>query len=117
MKSIKPGRQPSKVSAIMGIFMAIFGVSWTILAISSGAPFIFPLFGICFCGIAIYMTVYHFKNASSKNRHSLYDIVDSEEEPDPYNEEVSGRTNYCPFCGKKLNENYRYCPECGSRIK
>ena len=37
MKSIKPGRGPSRQSAVMSVFMAIFGVIWTVIAILIGS--------------------------------------------------------------------------------
>ena len=85
MKSVKRGRGPSFLSGIIGIGIALFGVFWTILAIAGGAWFMAP-FGLIFIGVAIFNTIYNFKNATGKNRYSEYDITDSEEEPDPWNE-------------------------------
>ena len=44
MKSIKPGRGPSMMSGIVGIFMIGFGVVWTVLA--SQLSGIVALFGV-----------------------------------------------------------------------
>ena len=63
MKSVKPGRGPSMMSAIVGIFVAIFGVVWTIAAVSMGAG-IFGLFGLVFVAIAIVQVIYNFKNCA-----------------------------------------------------
>lgn len=84
MKSIKPGRGPSMMSGIMSIAVGIFGVFWTIMAASMGGGFM-ALFGLVFIGISISSTVYNLKNATSENRYSTYDIVDSTEETDPFN--------------------------------
>ena len=52
MKSVKPGRGPSMMGGIIGIFVALFGVFWTVMAIASGAAIMAP-FGIIFVVIAI----------------------------------------------------------------
>jgi hypothetical protein len=117
---------------------------------------IFPLFGVCFVGLGIFQAVYHFKNATGRNRMSLLDIVDMEQEPDPLDKFARKRApqapdderaddqdepadnqtetaddviscdsnphksvmkeharQYCPFCGKKVEPEYRFCPHCG----
>ena len=56
MKSIKPGRGPSKRGAAGSAFGIAFGVLWTVLAagITAGAGvigLIFPLFGVLFIGL------------------------------------------------------------------
>ena len=84
MKSIKPGRGPSMMGGVVGIFMIGFGILWTVMAAQASG--IFALFGVLWTGIAIVMTLYHFKNATAKNRYSAFDITDATEEPDPLNE-------------------------------
>lgn len=83
MKSIKPGRGPSAMGAMGSIVAAVFGLIWTGAAVSMGAPIFFPLFGVVFVIMGIVQAVYNFKNATSENRYSEFDIVDSQEEPDP----------------------------------
>ena len=61
MKSIKPGRGPSMLNGVSGIFMILIGIGWTIVA--SQLHWLMMLFGICWTGIAISITVYNFKNA------------------------------------------------------
>jgi len=72
------------------IVVVIFGVFWTILAASltSSFPFgivgiIFPLFGLVFIILGVVQAIYHYKNATSKDRYSIIDIVDSGEVWDP----------------------------------
>lgn len=125
MKSIKPGRGPSMFSGVMSIIVGLFGVFWTIMALGAGP---FALFGLIFIGVAIYSAIYNFKNATSKNRYSAYDIVDSHEEPDPFQERFGHPTPnprsdsttceaaYCPYCGIKVEEKYEYCPKCGKKL-
>lgn len=90
---------------------------------------IFPLFGVVFVTIAIIAAVYNFKNATSKDRYSEYDIVDGNEESDPLNDRF-GRTGYeagssdpfegstlfCPYCGTPADDDYRFCKKCGKQL-
>lgn len=125
MKSIKPGRGPSMLSGIVGIAVALFGVFWTITAAVGGAWFMAP-FGIIFTVVAVVQTVYNFKNAAGKNRYSEFDITDSNEEPDPWNEKIETenqrtpkneyRGRYCPYCGEKNEKEYKYCTNCGREL-
>ena len=85
MKSIKPGRGPSFMGGIGAVFAALFGVFWTIMAVSMGAAFMAP-FGLLFIGIAVVQAIYNFKNATGENRYSAFDIVEGTEEVDPLNE-------------------------------
>ncbi|OPZ92075.1 MAG: hypothetical protein BWY74_01761 [Firmicutes bacterium ADurb.Bin419] len=122
------------------IFAIIFGVFWTIMAfsITSGSPFgiigtIFPLFGIIFVIMGVIQAVYNFQNATGKDRYSIYDITDSQEEGDPIDSWIKGRNdedeeigstqqsiesgaNYCPYCGAQLKNEYSFCPICGKQI-
>lgn len=100
---------------------------------------IFPLFGFVFIGIGIANTVFHYKNATSKNRMSLLDITDEREEPDPLNVRFNGNRSsstsqsteedgnvndsvrkyqgdFCPFCGTKVQDDFDFCPKCGKDI-
>ncbi len=85
MKSVKSGRGPSALGAAGSIAAVIFGIFWTIIAFSmtkgmGTMGLIFPLFGIIFIILGIANTVFHFKNATGKNRMSLVDITDSTED-------------------------------------
>lgn len=128
MKSIKPGRGPSMMSAIICIAVAIFGVIWTISAFSMGAGS-FSLFGVVFIIIAIIQAIYNFKNATGKNRYSTFDITDEDEEIDPLNELFkseknesfkkeysSAKSNYCPYCGIKTESDHEFCKNCGKKL-
>ncbi len=113
------------MGGIIGIAVAIFGVFWTVMAIAGGAWFMAP-FGLIFTGIAVVRTVYDFKNATGKNRYSEYDITDGNEETDPLNEmfgekrEDNGRiqteSNFCPYCGQRVEADYEFCNVCGKRL-
>ena len=136
MKSIKPGRGPSKRSFVGSIFVVIFGIFWTILAASMtfGAGLfglIFPLFGICFVAMGIYDAYIAYQNAHGDDRMSLYDIVDAKEEPDPWSPDYqkqkeqqernsaplnSDKANFCPYCGKPIESDYNFCKYCGKSL-
>ena len=131
MKSIKPGRGPSFMGGIGAVFAALFGVFWTIMAVSMGAVFMAP-FGLIFIGIAVVQATYNFKNATGENRYSAFDIVDGTEEIDPFNErfgpsksastesfESAGfdvDSEFCPYCGVKVSKEFEFCHKCGKRL-
>ena len=125
MKSIKPGRGPSMMGGVVGIFMIGFGIFWTVLAAQASG--IFAIFGVLWTGIAIATTVYNFKNATGKNRYSAFDITDEGEEPDPLNERFGNpQTNinkdndvdnkFCPYCGTPVAGDFEYCNNCGKKL-
>lgn len=125
MKSIKPGRGPSMMSGVTGIFMIGFGIVWTLIALQASP--LFALFGVFWTGIAIVNTVYSFKNATGKNRYSTYDVTDGNEEPDPFNERFgrqydepqqtgTGDSLFCPYCGASVDGDYRFCNKCGREL-
>ena len=129
MKSIKPGRGPSMMGAFGSAAVTVFGIIWTISAMSMGAPSFFALFGLIFVAMGIAQTVYNFKNATSKNRYSAFDITDGTEEPDPLNERfgetqgveaAAGRedeaASFCPYCGAEVEADFTYCKKCGKKL-
>lgn len=137
MKSIKPGRGPSRQSMVGAIAVALFGVFWTIGAVSIGGYFMIP-FGLIFIGVAIYQAVYAYKNTTSKDRYSIVDIVDDDEESDPLNDKYGRKNglakslmetmvndssvgngtsvNFCPFCGNEVDKKFDFCPKCGQKL-
>lgn len=124
MKSIKPGRAPSMQGFVGSLFSIIFGIFWTFMtfSITKDSPFpgtqIFPLFGLIFVGLGIFQAVYHYKNATGKERMSIVDIVDEHEEKDPLNERF-GRNEgekFCPYCGTMVQTSFQFCPSCGKEL-
>ena len=134
MKSVKPGRGPSFLGCVVCLFMALFGVLWTVAAFSIDAGLsgvIFSLFGIIFVGFAVVNAIYNFKNATGKNRYSEFDITDGDEEPDPLNERFGSRSaskpteskndkkaknKFCPYCGAEVGGDYTFCNSCGKKL-
>jgi len=140
MKSIKPGRGPSGMSFVGSVIAIIFGVFWTIMAtsITANSPFpvvgiIFPLFGVLFIILGVFQAIYNYKNATGKDRYSIFDITDSKEESDPSDERIKNKVRkeiqeiqgehhndmvkFCPYCGIKLESDYIFCPKCGKTAK
>ena len=128
MKSIKPGRFNSGQGIIGAVFGIIFAIFWTIMTASVGAPIIFPIFGIGFIVLMVTELIKNVHNFTNKNRYSAFDIVDSTEEPDPWNKKFhSHQTDmdfytenkesiYCPYCGAKLAPDFEFCPKCGKKL-
>lgn len=116
------------------IFAALFGVFWTYMAVSMGAPWFFALFGIFFIVAAVIQFFYHYKNATGKNRFSAFDITEEGEEPDPLDpvpeRELESRTapeeertksgenaaGFCPYCGHPTEQGFIFCRKCGRRL-
>jgi len=142
MKSVKPGRGPSGMSFIGSLVTVVFGIIWTVIAfgISSAAPFgfvkIFPLFGIVFVVFGIISAMYNYKNATGKDRYSIFDITDSKEEGDPAKwirhddsvhqfyggndkkwERVEGNDIRKDEVHTDEIEGYFYCPYCGTPLE
>ena len=128
MKSIKPGRYNSGQGIIGAVFGIIFAIFWTVMAASSGAPIIFPIFGIGFIVLMVTELIKNVHNFTNKNRYSSFDIVESTEEPDPWNEKFHSQQTdmdfsteneesiYCPYCGAKLAPDFEFCPKCGKKL-
>lgn len=134
MRSIKPGRGPSAMGAVGSVIAVVFGIFWTMMALSMEAPVIFPVFGILFILLGIIRIVYNVRNATSENRYSVYDITEDHEEPDPLNQRFSsappppvGQSNpvnhpaeetaaFCPYCGARAGMDYQFCRQCGKKL-
>lgn len=127
MRSIKPGRGQSGIGAIVSVILVIFGIFWTIMAVKAGAPVFFPIFGVFFVLLGIIQAVYHFRNATGKNRYSAFDITEDGEEPDPLEERFGTDASrekepdgagaaFCPYCGTRTEGTYAFCPRCGKKL-
>ncbi len=117
------------MGAFGSVIAIIFGILWTGFAIGMGAPSIFGVFGALFVLLGIVQFAYNLKNATGKDRFSVFDITSSNEEPDPLNQrfgrkdvgdniesKASSDTEFCPYCGTKLNEDFLYCTKCGRKL-
>jgi hypothetical protein len=75
--------------------------------------------------VAIVNGIYNFKNAKSKNRYSEYDIVEGNEEADPFNDRFgtvtekkskSSESKFCTYCGTSVKSDFEYCNNCGKKL-
>ena len=131
MYSLKPGRGPSLIGAVVALVIGVpFCIFWISIAVTKHAPVFFVFFGLAFLVLTLVMVGMGFYNATSRNRISQYDITSSGEERDPFERLASSPTSgsdpgsasaggahpaegFCPFCGAKLDRGFNYCPKCG----
>ena len=122
MKSVKPGRGPSMMGAIGSLCATAFGIVWTVIAYSISP--LFSIFGVIFVILGIVQFIYNLHNTRSKDRFSVVDITDDNEESDPLNDRFEsssekpaddGKKHFCPYCGERLDEDFLYCPKCGRK--
>ncbi len=134
MKSIKPGRAGSAMGAFGSLFAIGIGVIWTLVAfeLTSNKDFplnLFWLFGVFFILAGVGNFVFNWKNTTGENRYSMYDVVDAEEESDPLNDMFGNKekkrksstlnhteNEFCPYCGKHVEEAFEFCPKCGKTL-
>lgn len=130
MKSIKPGRGPSALGVWGAVIAVVFGIFWTAMAVNMGAGPIFPVFGVLFIITGIIIGIYHFKNATGKNRYSTFDITEEGEEVDPLEQrfnkgaeprddtraDTASPAGYCPYCGEPSDADYAFCRKCGKEL-
>ena len=102
MTSVKPGRGPSFMGGIASIIASLFGLLWFFATRSMMSGFsgvggwdfgpaaFFPFFGLLFVVMGVANAIYNFRNATAKNRHSVLDITDGEDEPDPLDPRFRG---------------------------
>jgi ABC-type transport system involved in cytochrome bd biosynthesis fused ATPase/permease subunit len=141
MKSIKPGREISDQGRFGAVIAIFFGILWTVVAVvmavsavsGAGGIFaivavIFPIFGLLFIVQAIKQARFHKHNATSPDRYSIVDIVDSKEEADPFAKYDKTSTHpaenprgdgilFCSNCGTAIDGDDNFCPKCGTRIR
>ena len=69
--------------------------------------------------------LYNAHNATGKNRFSILDITEENEEPDPLErisrtEEKTGTgrsgSRFCPFCGTAVRDDFEFCDQCGKKL-
>lgn len=128
---VKPGRGMSFIGFIGSIIVVAFGIGWLILVIysfrkenelDSPSFYFFLLFGIIFILVGIGSAIYNYKNAFSKKRFSVFDIVEDSKESDPFESPIkkgrqSDALNYCPYCDSPVEESFSFCPKCGKGLR
>ncbi len=115
-KSIRPGRLPSSVAAVMALAAAVFGVIWIGAANAIGAPGFFSLFGIVFIIIAIVLAVVCVLNATGKYRFSMFDVTEQPDRSARNGPQDGTDGDYCPYCGSPTPKGFDYCRHCGKKL-
>ena len=129
------------MGAVVAFAFALFGIVFTVVAISTmnNSPFrsetsapriIIAAFGIVWVVVTAGSGIYELYNYKAKNRPSIVDITDGNEEPDPLNEYFHGKYEvestespaakggmYCPYCGKPIQADFAFCSHCGKELK
>lgn len=135
MKSIKPGRGQSAGNLVGSIIGIIFGIFWTATAFSmtggiGGPAGFFPFFGILFIIAGVVNAVIAYKNMTGKDRFSIYDITEDNEEGDPFDKFIKGdksinednkdlgeeTAGFCPYCGHPFEKGHVFCKNCGKKL-
>jgi len=117
------------------MYAVFFGILWTIVALVMGitaaiqiggisiiVAVVFPLFGVLFVSLAWKQAKFNKHNATSKDRHSLVDITEDNEEGDPMDAVVGVATEkekgdyFCTKCGSAVDLFDKFCPKCGNRL-
>lgn len=108
----------------VNVFVLIFGVIWTVIAVSMFPPM--GLFGIGFVGLAAYRLVMSIKlNKKDGKEKEPWDrtgtAYGAPRRDFSTGSESSGSTretagSFCPYCGRELEESFRFCPKCGRRL-
>ena len=126
MYSIKPGRGPSLLGAIMALVIGVpFALFWIAGTAKAGAPGFFVFFGVIFLIVTLVSVAVNFYNAASRNRISQFDVTTRQEESDPIERLIStdkppiktppGAARFCPACGAGVEQSFQFCPQCGSK--
>ncbi len=132
MYSIKPGRGPSLIGAILSLIIGVpFVLFWIGGAHKAGAPGFFVFFGVIMLAAIIITALLGLYNATARDRISEFDVTTRTEENDPFDSlappppppsahgPVSARAEqapskrFCPYCGESLAQDFRFCPGCG----
>ena len=104
------------IQAIMGIFVLLFSLGWTIIALTI-APFM-AIFGLLFFSIALINVIKTFKNLNGNEQENFTNNYNRNYN---YNKEINlnneGYTRVnSSFNDKKSTQNYKYCTICGSKV-
>lgn len=75
----RPGLVLRRIDALyipVSIFFAAFAIVWEILALTTNAPFFFPLFGIPFVLIGLYHLIGRFFFDAAKRKRTVYGLTE-----------------------------------------
>lgn len=108
----------SIVGLIMCLFMIAFGMFWTMMAASLGAPIWF--FGLFFVAIGVVILVSNIRELVAFRRapKQVGSVSDSRTpyDSDYYGSDSMRGSDFCPYCGARAGLDFEYCKKCGRKI-
>ncbi len=127
MYSVKPGRGPSLIGAILSLIIGVpFVLFWIGGAHKAGAPGFFVFFGVIMLVAIVITALLGLYNATARDRISEFDVTTNTEENDPFDSLAppppppahaqaaqASAKRFCPYCGESLAQDFRFCPGCG----
>lgn len=110
---------------IFGLAFGGFGLYWSVMAESAGAPF-WP-FGLFFFAIGLIIAAVGFWHVLAPKRSAPEGPADAAAEtatvppaqPDDAvrtAEQTHTKSDFCPFCGMPVSPGYSYCRKCGKKL-
>ena len=104
-------------------FMILFGIVWTLMALSAPAPvgYVFPLFGVLFIAAGVYRLYKSIKDTVNAPKtqtqyqaqpQEIRDVPESVDQPS----DNGMSAGYCPYCGAPLSPGFVFCGVCGRRL-
>lgn len=99
MKSVKPGRGPSFLGGVVCLFMALFGVLWTVVAFSMG-------------GGEFDITDGNEEPDPLNERFGSR----SASKPTESKDDKKTKNKFCPYCGAEVGGDYTFCNSCGKKL-
>lgn len=107
------GRMPI-AALLMYVFVIAFGMFWTIMARSIGAPIWF--FGILFVAIGVASMVSVMRGSRRRTNAPAQVSSGPVQGQDFYGDGRMSGAEYCPYCGARAGLDFEYCKKCGRKI-
>lgn len=134
------------ISILRSFLPVVFMVFWTVTAVQSGAPLLFPVVGTGFLMITVLTRIQNIRKIVSRRRNEDYygssaypeeytENTGYDKAADTWRDENGGRENnfsgqlgdiyqytaadgtiYCPYCGVKIAHDFEFCPHCGKKL-
>lgn len=98
-------------------FMIVFGIVWTLMAMSAPPPvgYLFPIFGVLFIAMGVYR-LYRSIREPSQAPPVVQQQAPVCDDPQGHPSEGGMSAGYCPYCGAPLSPGFVFCGVCGRRI-
>ena len=110
-KERKAARNMSIGSCIFGI---VFLLIWT--AVAPSFMKLFGLAGLALMVYRLYVTIQLTKDDKKKPQKELDPWDRPAISEIPRQEASGGADGFCPYCGRKIEQDFEFCPKCGRRL-